>query len=95
MTSLLKNLGARLSPSGSSGSFRFFRRSGVETSTIDQHYAGPRDGFVMKDLPPIPRGVHQMRTARAFFWGSKIRPATTIDDEETTFAKWGSQFQKV
>ena len=93
LTSLLRTLGARFSPSGRSGYFRFFGRSGGDASDRDanpEHIPDSDEGFGLKLLPQIPKGVHQMKTARAFMWGSKKHTETTTDDEETEFANWRS-----
>ena len=93
VSSFLRNFSARFSHSGDSGYLRFFGYNGGETSERNQNMEQDADGgkgLVLKDLPEAPRGVHQMKTARAFIWGSKKHTVTTMDDEETSFANWRS-----
>jgi hypothetical protein len=98
VASLLRTLGARLSRSDRSGSFRFLgRRSGGGASSIKnqnpKHDPETGEVVVLGDLPKISKGFHQMRTARAFIWGSKVHNMTTMDDGETTLTDWRSRSQ--
>ncbi len=87
VNSLLRSLGARLSPNGRLSYFRFFGRSGAGTSS---NYRTPgsdskgEEAMILEDLPEVTKGVHQMRTARAFILGSKNQTVTTMDEDEAT-----------
>lgn len=45
----------------------------------------PGNGSVvaLEDLPQVSKGIHQMKTARAFIWGGKHHTGAIMDDEET------------
>jgi hypothetical protein len=98
VASLLRNLGARLSRSSPSGSPRFLgRRAGGASSIEDQNLKhDPEAGevVVLRDLPKVSKGLHQMRTARAFIWGSKVHNITSMDDDdEQTLTDWWPRSQ--
>jgi hypothetical protein len=86
VTSLLRNLGARLSRGSRSGSSRFLGRSAGGASSIEdqnpKHDPETGEVVVLRDLPKVSKGFHQMRTARAFIWGSKVHNITTMDDDD-------------
>ena len=94
VSSFLRNFSARFSHSGDSGYLRFFGYGGGDTSKVNQDMEQAADGgakgFVLDNLPEVPKGAHQMKTARAFIWGSRKHTVTTMDDEETSFANWRS-----
>ena len=87
VNSLLRSLGARLSPNGRSSYFRLFGRSGAGTSSNHQSPGSDSMGeeaMILEGLPEVTKGVHQMRTARAFILGSKNQTVTTMDEDEAT-----------